>query len=109
MQSKEFTTVRQLAGLLQEWLYVLTMDAEGKESRWEVLDCLGHQHRILSPMPGPTRSLFGVVVLGGKLVIVGGFSVIDGIGVASPEVYNYDSCINRFVFCLFLCKIWNCV
>ncbi|KAI8002207.1 F-box/kelch-repeat protein [Camellia lanceoleosa] len=32
MQSKEFITVRRLAGLLEEWLYVLTMDGEGKGS-----------------------------------------------------------------------------
>ncbi|KAM5568188.1 F-box/kelch-repeat protein [Rosa sericea] len=96
IQSKEFTTVRQLAGLLQEWLYVLTTDSEGKESHWEVLDCLGHMHRILPPMPGPTRSEFGVVVLSGKLVIVGGFSVINGTAAASSEVYHYDSCINRW-------------
>ncbi|KAL0327366.1 UNVERIFIED_CONTAM: F-box/kelch-repeat protein [Sesamum angustifolium] len=43
-------------GLLEEWLYVLTVDAEGNGSHWEVLDCLGHKHHQLRPMPGPAKA-----------------------------------------------------
>ncbi|TQE09261.1 hypothetical protein C1H46_005196 [Malus baccata] len=94
LQSKELITVRQLAGLLEEWLYVLTTDSEGKENHWEVLDCHGHKHHVLPPMPGPTRFGFGVAVLNGKLLVVGGYSVIPGTTVASEDVYQYDSCLN---------------
>jgi hypothetical protein len=104
IQSKEFITVRKLAGVLEEWLYVLTMDAEGKESHWEVLDCLGHKHRLLPTMPGPVQAGFGVVVLNGKLLVMGGYSMIDGIGSASADVYQYDSCLDRFVFVAFSLK-----
>ncbi|KAJ8758867.1 hypothetical protein K2173_002646 [Erythroxylum novogranatense] len=96
IKSKEFITVRKLAGLLEEWLYVLTMDYEGKESHWEVLDCFGNKHQVLPPMPGPLKAGFGVVVLPGKLLIVAGYSVIDGTCSASADVYEYDSCLNSW-------------
>ncbi|XP_059657700.1 F-box/kelch-repeat protein At1g67480 [Cornus florida] len=96
IQSKEFITVRKLAGMLEEWLYVLTLDAEGKGSHWEVLDCLGHKHHLLPLMPGPVKAGFGVVVLNGKLLVIAGFSMIEGTGSASADVYQYDSCLNRW-------------
>ncbi|CAH9088501.1 unnamed protein product [Cuscuta europaea] len=96
MGSKEFIMVRKLAGLLQEWLYVLTADADGKESYWEVLDCLGHKHHQLPKMPVPMKDGFGVVVLDGNLLVMGGYSVVDGPGSASAEVFQYDSCLNRW-------------
>ena len=96
IQSKEFTTVRKLAGMLEEWLYFLTTDCEGKESYWEVMDCLGHKCRSLPPMPGPGKAGFQVVVLNGKLLVMAGYSVIEGTAFASAEVYQYDSCLNRY-------------
>ncbi|KAM7269554.1 hypothetical protein ACFE04_025051 [Oxalis oulophora] len=96
IQSKEFITVRKLAGVLEEWLYVLTMDEEGKRSQWEVLDCMGCHRRVLPPMPGPMKAGFGVVVLNGKLLIMAGYSAIDGTGSASSEVYQYVSSLNRW-------------
>lgn len=99
IQSKEFISVRKLAGVLEEWLYVLTLDAEEKESHWEVLDCLGQKHCLLPQMPGPLKAGFGVVVLDGKLLVMAGYSVDDGTGSASADVYQYDSCLNRFIFC----------
>jgi hypothetical protein len=99
LKSQEFITVRKLAGLLEEWLYVLTMDSEGKESHWVVLDRLGHKRQLLPPMPGPTKAGSGVVVLNGKLLVIAGHSLIDGTGTASADVYEYDCCLNRFVFC----------
>ncbi|XP_010531614.1 PREDICTED: F-box/kelch-repeat protein At1g67480-like [Tarenaya hassleriana] len=96
MQSKEFITVRKLAGVLEEWLYVLTMDIDGKESHWEVMDSSGHKLSCLPSMPGPTKSGFGVAVLNGKLLVVAGYSVIDGARVASSDVYQYDSCLNSW-------------
>ncbi|KAK4402659.1 F-box/kelch-repeat protein [Sesamum angolense] len=69
----------------------------GKESHWEVLDCFGHKHHELLPMPGPLKAGFGVVVLNGKLLVIAGYSVIDGTGSVSSDVYQYDSCLNRFM------------
>lgn len=96
IKSKEFFVVRKLAGLLEEWLYVLTVDSEGKESHWEVLDCLGHRRQFLPQMPGPVKAGFGVVVLNGKLLVMAGYSVIDGTGSALADVYEYDSCLNSW-------------
>lgn len=96
IRSKEFITVRKLLGLLEEWLCILTMDPEGKQSQWEVLDCMGNKHGLLPLMPGPVKAGFGVVVINGKLLVMAGYSVIDGTGSASAEVYQYDSCLNRF-------------
>lgn len=96
IQSKEFITVRKLAGMLEEWLYVLIMDAEGHGRHWEVLDCLGHKHSVLPPMPGPVKAGFGVVVLNGKLLVLAGYSVVDGTGSTSADVYQYDSCLNSW-------------
>ena len=50
-------------------------------------------------MPGSTKAGFGVVVLNGKLLVMAGYSVIDGTGTASADVYEYDCYLNRFVFC----------
>lgn len=101
IKSKEFITVRKLAGMLEEWLYVLTMDPEGNRSHWEVLDCFGRKHHELPPMPGAIKFGFGVVVLHGKLLVVAGYSMDDGSISPSAEVYQYDSCLNRYVLCFF--------
>ncbi|OIV98463.1 hypothetical protein TanjilG_16790 [Lupinus angustifolius] len=96
IQSKEFITVRKLAGMLEEWLYFLTMDSEGNESHWEVMDRLGHKRRSLPPMPGPGKTRFGVVVLNGKFLVIAGYSAINGTAFASEEVYQYDSYLNSW-------------
>lgn len=96
IQSKEFITERKLAGVLEEWLYILTADSEGKGSHWEVMDCLGHNRRSLPPMPGPGKSGFGVVVLNGKLLVMAGYSSLDETASASEEVYQYDCCLNSW-------------
>ncbi|XP_027936775.1 F-box/kelch-repeat protein At1g67480-like [Vigna unguiculata] len=96
IQSKAFTTVRKLAGMLEEWLYFLTTDCEEKESHWEVVDCLGRKCRSLPPMPGPGKAGFGVVVLNGKLLVMAGYSALEGTASASAEVHQYDSCLNSW-------------
>ncbi|GAB2280622.1 hypothetical protein Dimus_015249 [Dionaea muscipula] len=96
IRSKEFITVRKLAGKLEEWLYVLTLDEEGKESHWEVLDCLGNKPQILPLMPGPPKAAFGIVVLDGKLLVVAGFTASEGNSSATADVYQYDSCLNSW-------------
>ncbi|XP_077250307.1 F-box/kelch-repeat protein At1g67480-like [Tasmannia lanceolata] len=96
IQSKEFITVRKEAGRLEEWLYVLTCDADGKGSHWEVLGCFGKEHQLLPPMPGPVKASFGVVVLDGKLLVMGGHLVDAGNGCVSADVYQYDSRLNRW-------------
>ena len=100
IQSKEFITVRKLAGMVEEWLYFLTMDSEGEGSHWEVMDCLSHKCRSLPPMPGPGKAGFGVVVLNGRLLVMAGYSAVDGTALTSAEVYQYDSFLNRYVFLL---------
>lgn len=102
IQSKDFIMVRKLAGVLEEWLYVLTVDHQGNGSHWEVLDCLGRKHCELPTMPGHEKVGFGVVVLNGKLLIIAGYAVIDGNRSPSADVYQYDSCLNRFGFFHFL-------
>ncbi|XP_043688458.1 F-box/kelch-repeat protein At1g67480-like [Telopea speciosissima] len=94
--SKEFGTLRKQAGRVQEWLYVLTGDADGKESHWEVLSCLGNEQYLLPPMPGPVKAGFGVVVLDRKLLIIAGYLASEGTRVVSADVYQYDSCFNRW-------------
>ncbi|CAF2138689.1 unnamed protein product [Brassica napus] len=96
VQSKEFITVRRLAGMPEEWLYVLTMDAGGKESHWEVMDCLGHKLSSLPPMPGPVKTGFKVVVVDGKLLVIAGCAMISGSHVASSDVYQFDTCLNSW-------------
>ncbi|KAJ1407358.1 Kelch-type beta propeller [Sesbania bispinosa] len=96
VQSTEFITVRKLTGQLEEWLYILTADSEGKGCHWEVMDCMGHNRQSLPPMPGPEKAEFGVVVLNGKLLVMAGYSLIDGTAFASAEVYQYDSCLNSW-------------
>lgn len=98
VKSKEFITVRRLAGMLEEWLYVLTTKAGGKENHWEVMDCQGHKLSSLPPMPGPAKTGFKVVVVDGKLLVVAGCALINGSLVASSDVYQFDTCLNRFVF-----------
>lgn len=97
IQSKEFITVRKLAGLLEEWLYVLTSDGDGKGSHWEVMDSFGHNRRCLPPMPGPRKAEFGVVVLDGQLLVMAGHSSIDGAVSVSAEVYQYNPNLDRYV------------
>ena len=107
VKSKEFITVRRLAGMLEEWLYVLTTKAGGNESHWEVMDCQGHKLSSLPPMPGPAKTGFKVVVVDGKLLVVAGCALINGSLVASSDVYQFDTCLNRFVFFLISASFVN--
>ncbi|ONK77234.1 uncharacterized protein A4U43_C02F4460 [Asparagus officinalis] len=96
IQSKEFITVRKEAGKLEEWLYVLIGDAEGKGSHWEVLGRFGGEKQILPPMPGPIKAGFGVTVVNGKLLIMAGYSVDIGTACVSADVYQYDCRLNSW-------------
>ncbi|MQM13367.1 hypothetical protein Taro_046295 [Colocasia esculenta] len=96
IQSKEFLTVREEAGKLEEWVYVLTGGTEGKGNHWEVLSSLGEKQLPLPPMPGPVKAGFGVVVLDGKLLVIAGYLVNAGTESVSSDVYQYDSRLNRW-------------
>ncbi|KAI3696445.1 hypothetical protein L1987_79460 [Smallanthus sonchifolius] len=96
IKSKEFITVRKLSGLVEEWIYVLTMDTKGDGTHWEVLDCLRNKQAVLPQMPAPVKAGFGVVVLNGKLIVMAGYSMVDGVGSVSSDVYQYDSCLNSW-------------
>lgn len=98
IRSKEFITIRKQAGMLEEWLYLLTIDEEGKENQWEVLDCFGNKHRVLPPMPGELKTGFGVVVLHGKLFVMAGCTISEGAASPTADVYQYDSYLNWYVY-----------
>ena len=108
IRSKEFITIRKQHGLLEEWLYMLTVDDEGKESHWEVLDCFGNKHDDLPSMPGGLKVGSGVVVFNGKLLVMGGCTVSEGTASATADVYQYESCLNRYVTCLRLFFVVFC-
>ncbi|KAG9147245.1 hypothetical protein Leryth_017992 [Lithospermum erythrorhizon] len=96
IKSQEFLTIRRLAGVLEEWLYLLTVDVGGKGNHWEVLDPLGQKHCELPPMPGPVKTGFGLVVLNRKLLVIAGYSLENGNPCASEDVYQYDSYLNSW-------------
>jgi len=95
IQSEEFMTIRGQGGMLEEWMYMLTMDDEGK-SHWEVLDCLGNKPHVVPPMPSELKAGFGVVVLHGKLLVLAGCIVSEAGASATSDVYQYDSRLNRY-------------
>lgn len=97
MGSKELLIIRKLAGLEEEWIYVLTKSSESRKARWKALDSLGNVRLALPYMPGPVKIGFSVVTVNGKLFIIGGYSEINGTRVVSSDVYQYDSCLNRLV------------
>ncbi|THU58735.1 hypothetical protein C4D60_Mb03t17550 [Musa balbisiana] len=95
IKSKEFLAVRKEAGKLEEWVYVLTGDADGRENHWEVLVGSGEKGKVLPSMPGPVKAGFGVVVIDANLFIIAGYSVDIGKACVSNDVYQYDSRLNR--------------
>ncbi|XP_065000080.1 F-box/kelch-repeat protein At1g67480-like [Musa acuminata AAA Group] len=96
IKSKEFLAVRKEAGKLEEWVYVLTGDADGRENHWEVLVGSGEKGKVLPSMPGPVKAGFGVVVIDAILFIIAGYSVDIGKACVSNDVYQYDSRLNRW-------------
>lgn len=118
LESKELIAVRKEVGKLEEWVYVLTPDAGAKGSHWEILECSGQKQSPLPRMPGLTKAGFGVVVIGGKLFVIAGYAADHGKDCVSDEVYQYDSCLNRYAwvvisllyygrFCSFLSDLTN--
>lgn len=108
IQSKEFLTVRKDAKQVEEWIFILTGDAQGRESHWEVWGGSGEKLKVLLPMPGPpAKAGFGVAVLDAKLIIVGGYVVDAGTKCVSNDVYQYDSRLNRYssLGITFFCQI----
>eukprot|EP00249_Psilotum_nudum_P020789 c27847_g1_i2 orf=1262-1948(+) len=95
LRSKEFHLVRMKAGTLEEWLYALTVIPGLQEMRWQVLnpDC---RWKCLPPMPGPMKVGFGLVVVDGKLLVIGGLVEEDSKCVARADVLEYDSATNRW-------------
>lgn len=102
IQSKDFIPVRKETGMLEEWIYFLTSDLDGKGSHWEVMSSLEGKTWMLPPMPGSVKAGFGTVVYDGKLLIIGGFSMDGEILSASADAYQYDTRLNRFVSHKFL-------
>eukprot|EP01018_Ginkgo_biloba_P038068 Gb_29034 [translate_table: standard] len=97
IQSKEFYIVRKLAGVLEEWLYVLTSDSENKTIHWQVLNSVNDKWQSLPPMPGPAKTAFGLVVIDAKLLVIAGLiGDYSGTARVSADVYEYDSALNRW-------------
>ncbi|RWW10495.1 hypothetical protein GW17_00025956 [Ensete ventricosum] len=101
IKSKEFLAIRKEAGKLEEWVYVLTGDADGRENHWEVLVGSGEKGKVLPSMPGPVKAGFGVVVVDANLFIIAGYLVDIGKECVSNGVYQYDSRLNRFAISTF--------
>ncbi|KAK4763649.1 hypothetical protein SAY87_013087 [Trapa incisa] len=96
IRSREFLITRELAGAIEEWIYLLVADEEGKEWHWEVLDSSGNKQKQPPTMPCPAKAGFEVVALDAKLFIAGGYSVDNGTKSASSDVYEYDCCLNSW-------------
>nr|CAD1820234.1 unnamed protein product [Ananas comosus var. bracteatus] len=96
IQSEELIAARKEAGKSEEWIYVLTAGAKLDEQRWQVLDRYGEARGVVPPMPGPEKAGYGVVVLDGKFLVVGGYCVDFGKECVSDFVYQYDSRLNRW-------------
>jgi hypothetical protein len=106
LQSKEFHVVRKLAGTVEEWIYVLTTDADTERTHWQVLNSVQGKWQSLPPMPGPMKTGFGYVVIDGKLLVMAGlFEDDSGTAKASANVYMYDSALNRYNILPF----YNCI
>lgn len=96
LQSKEFHIIRKEAGTLEEWLYALISDPRSQALQWQVLSLDCSHWKSLPPMPGPTKSGFGFVVIDGKLLVMGGSCQgSDGLE-AVADVLKYDSALNRW-------------
>ncbi|XP_031481065.1 F-box/kelch-repeat protein At1g67480-like [Nymphaea colorata] len=95
VQSNEFSIIRKHARKLEERIYFLCSDKEGKGSHWEVFTSSGHQQTLL-PMPGPAKAAFGVVTLDSKILVMGGYIVNEGPNKISADVYQYDCRLNRW-------------
>eukprot|EP01018_Ginkgo_biloba_P035253 Gb_18786 [translate_table: standard] len=95
IRTKEFYVIRKQAGALEEWLYVLTANSNGKSIHWQVLNSVQGKWHSLPPMPGAAKTAFGFVVMDGKLLVMAGL-VEDNSGIAraSADVYEYDSALN---------------
>lgn len=96
IKSKEFLALRKEAGKLEEWVYILTGDADGRDNHWEVLVGPEGSSKVLPPMPGPMKAGFGVAVIDANLLIIAGYSVDLGTECVSDDVYQYDSRLNRY-------------
>ncbi|KAF3772931.1 F-box/kelch-repeat protein [Nymphaea thermarum] len=94
VQSNEFSIIRKHARKLEERIYFLCSDKEGKGSHWEVFTSSGHQQTLL-PMPGPAKAAFGVVTFNSKILVMGGYIVNEGPNKISADVYQYDCRLNR--------------
>ncbi|XP_010531279.1 PREDICTED: F-box/kelch-repeat protein At1g67480-like [Tarenaya hassleriana] len=91
----DLQAVRESLGLVEELLHVLV--STGNRKQWNILDSSGRIVGILPPMPGPNKSGFGVAVLGDKILVAGGFSVIaNRIFTASSDVFQFDPCLNSW-------------
>ncbi|XP_078447072.1 galactose oxidase/kelch repeat superfamily protein [Wolffia australiana] len=97
LQSREFLAIRKDLGKLEEWLFLLMGDRDGKGSHWEVKTESEEGYTAVPPMPGPVKAGFGVVTLDGNLLIMAGhFTTDGGDRSVSSEVYQYDSRVNRW-------------
>lgn len=90
----------------EEWIYVLTTDADAEKTHWWVLNSVHGKWKSLPPMPGPMKIGFGYVVICRKLlVMVGLFDDDSGTAKASKNIYMYESALNRYIILPFC----NCI
>lgn len=99
IQNKEFIVLRKEARKVEEWVYFLTVDEQGKRTQWEVSSFSGKEpnHRLLPPMPGPVKFGFGIAVFDGKLLVIAGYAMDESKQEqVSSDVYQYDSRLDRW-------------
>ncbi|XP_006306389.2 putative F-box/kelch-repeat protein At1g27420 [Capsella rubella] len=103
LKSKHFAAFRKLTGMVEEFLCVLMESECGRDVYWEVFDASGNKLGQIPPVPGPLKRGFGVAVLdGGKIVLIGGYTEVDGSGInsttvsASADVYEFDPAANSW-------------
>ncbi|CAH8382990.1 unnamed protein product [Eruca vesicaria subsp. sativa] len=87
LRSERYGAVRKLTRSVEELMCVLV-----NNNYCEVFDGSGNKLGLIPPSPGPFKSHFGLVVLDGRILFVGGQSA----RVALADVYEFNSAINRW-------------
>lgn len=96
LQSKEFHFIRKDSGMLEEWLYALTVTQDCQKMCWQVFSPNYNEWNDLPPMPGPSKCGSGFVVIDGKLLVIGGLVEEDAKSTAVADVLVYNSALNRW-------------
>ncbi|KAJ4879733.1 putative F-box/kelch-repeat protein [Raphanus sativus] len=87
LRSERYVAVRKLTGSLEELMCVIVDD-----EYLEVFDGSGNNLGRIPPAPGPSKGGYGLVVLDGRIVFVGG----ELARAAFADVYEFNPATNRW-------------